>query len=269
MQLPGPYCQQVRTLCRRVHKWITRQPAVGEESITDWLLFEVSDQLPSVRYIKFTRFEEARLTGADWDWWFVAKHLSMGWRLQAKKLVTGTDHYGDLARANRFGLQAEKLLDSARSDNLLAFYSLYHAPSGSPVVSCKGFAGAGAEEGVFLTAARSVYDTFIRPGRQKVDADPLIALSNPLSCLFCCPLSGGPSPLPVERLYEYVREYHRGAIQTEAGQESQQPGLHTRLPRHVAAVLEFPDGEVPNWYEPEFRLATQHTGALLIFDLRG
>jgi hypothetical protein len=114
------YCNAIKALSAQVHHWMTRQPAVGEESLTDWLLFEVSERLPQVRYHKFNRFEEARASGADWDWWFVGNRVSMGWRVQAKKLKKDSDNYADIARANRFGLQIEKLLEIIRiADSLL------------------------------------------------------------------------------------------------------------------------------------------------------
>jgi len=52
-------------------QWRREQPNVGEESLTDYLLWQVSRHLECVKYVKFTRHQEARFTGADWEWWFV------------------------------------------------------------------------------------------------------------------------------------------------------------------------------------------------------
>ena len=70
-----------------VRKWLVRQPSVKEESITDWLLFDISENIKSVYYQAFTRHEEARKTGADWEWWFVFRDFAMKLRIQAKKLT--------------------------------------------------------------------------------------------------------------------------------------------------------------------------------------
>jgi hypothetical protein len=35
-----------------VHDWLTEQPAAKEESLTDWLLFDISKKSPVVRYLR-------------------------------------------------------------------------------------------------------------------------------------------------------------------------------------------------------------------------
>ncbi len=67
-------CKQLHQSSGFVRKWIAKQPAVKEESLTDWLLFDVSTRLPNVLYHAFTRHEEARHTGADWEWWLLFPH---------------------------------------------------------------------------------------------------------------------------------------------------------------------------------------------------
>jgi len=261
------YCSAIRALSAQVHHWMMRQPAVGEESITDWLLFEVSEQLPQVRYYKFNRFEDARVSGADWDWWFVGNRVSMGWRVQAKKLKKDADNYADIARANRFGLQIEKLLESSTAENLLPFYSLYYAATGAPGVMCKGGIGMQADGGIFLASARTVYESFVSKGRLKVDADSVLAVGNPLHCLFCCPLGFTKSGV-VEGLHGYVLAYYGDAISDTGVNPNQRPGLHAELPVHVRSLLETPVGEMTESYEREFSRLAQQTKAVLVFDLR-
>lgn len=263
----SPYCDTLRALSRYAHHWMTRAHAVGEESLTDWLLFELSEKIPQVRYVKFTRFDEARSTGADWDWWFVGRDVSMAWRIQAKKLVAGADHYGDLARANRFGLQSEKLLESSGSANLLAFYALYHAAQGKQKLMCGGMSDLSVDEGIFLTAARTTYDNFVKGGRKRVDASDVIGISNPLSCVFCCPLiMDGPRP-PVQGIYSYVQHYYPDAV-GQTTNSNIHPGLHNHVPAHINALLQLGNERTPDWPETEFGDIAQQTGGLLVFDLR-
>lgn len=261
------YCSAIRTLSAQVHHWMMRQPAVGEESITDWLLFEVSERLPQVRYYKFNRFEEARVSGADWDWWFVGNRVSMGWRVQAKKLKKDADNYADIARANRFGLQIEKLMESSNTENLLPFYSLYYAPKGAPRVKCRGGIGMATGEGLFLADARKVFEKFVRKGRRKVDADSVLAIGNPLHCLFCCPM-GLNQPGAVEGLYHYLEQYYPDSMGGTGVNQNQRTGLHGELPAHVSSMLESPPGEMAESYETEFSRLAQRTKAVLVFDLR-
>lgn len=68
------------SLC--LSEWITAQPFVKEESLTDWLLYRLSKNLPSLKYKEFNRHEEAR-TGADWEWWLIGNSESLCLRVQA------------------------------------------------------------------------------------------------------------------------------------------------------------------------------------------
>lgn len=60
-------CTVLSNLGQGVHDWLSEQISVGEESIADWLLYQISKNISCVRYIKFNRLHEARGTGADWD----------------------------------------------------------------------------------------------------------------------------------------------------------------------------------------------------------
>lgn len=53
-----------------IRNWLLRQPHVKEESLTDWLLFEISQKNPAIYYRAFSRHEEA-LNGTDWEWWIL------------------------------------------------------------------------------------------------------------------------------------------------------------------------------------------------------
>ena len=62
-------CTEFAKAARYVRDWLVHQPNVKEETLTDWLLYRISRQLASVYYIAFSRHQEARVTGADWEWW--------------------------------------------------------------------------------------------------------------------------------------------------------------------------------------------------------
>lgn len=72
-----------------IHRWLKSQSAVKEESITDWLLFNISQQTDMVYYKTFTRNEEA-FNGSDWEWWIIADGnfgiQAYRFLVQAKKL---------------------------------------------------------------------------------------------------------------------------------------------------------------------------------------
>ena len=84
-------CKVMSELSSMARVWITRQEAVGEESLTDWLLFSASERLARMRYIKFNRMQEARDSGADWEWGFVGQKeslaLSSAWKKSDSQLA--------------------------------------------------------------------------------------------------------------------------------------------------------------------------------------
>jgi hypothetical protein len=66
-------CKHFSDASAYISNWIVAQPSVGEESITDWLLYTLSSNIASLQYKKFTRHQESRVTGADWEWWILGK----------------------------------------------------------------------------------------------------------------------------------------------------------------------------------------------------
>lgn len=270
-------CELVRRISRRLYRWQRSQSAVGEESLTDWLLYEMSERLPFVYYVKFSRHDEARDTGADWDWWFVGRRQSLALRIQAKRIKEGTDNYQGIAHTNRHGLQVEKLIRSSHAYNFLPFYGLYFEGKTNPQVRCGGLKNAGAHEGVFVAGATEVYNRFICAGRSPVEASTVLSMSNPLSCWFCCPKSLKSSGLSVRGIYDYVRAYYGDTIKeaeravssnSSVSRLNDGPGLHQEVPSYLQPVLKAGHDGIPDWWEREYAASLQDTKALLVVDLR-
>ncbi len=259
-------CEQVREVSRRLATWIRKQPAIGEESATDWLLYELSDRLPFVFYKKFTR-QESRKSGADWDWWFVLRRGSVGLRVQAKKVISGSDHYLGLAHTSRTGLQVDLLLESARTANLLAFYALYSGGVPGSNTMCGGGLGIYSDEGVFLSAAPTLYKRFIEAGRSRVEANALLGYSNPLSCLFCCPMVRDSVNGDLDGFYHYLESYYPGLL--PASDNDGRRGFHPEPPPHILGLLRFRDEGIPDSWENEYSDSVRDTKAVVVLDLRG
>lgn len=261
------YCADFRNTSEYVFRWLRGQPSVGEESITDWLLYNLSIVVPALKYKKFTRHEEAKKTGADWEWWFVDDFRGLSLRIQAKKVMADKDNYDGIAHTNRHGLQIEKLIDDARRKNSLPFYSLYHAPDGSPSVLCGGMRDSGQGQGVFLAGAVNLHNEFIVGGRRRVEAADLLARSNPLHCLVCCQKVGPGMPDSVERIYMYLRDYYHENIE-KLNSNIDSPGLHKDAPAYVQSLLKLEEAEIPDWWEKEFGHQIEGINSILITDLR-
>lgn len=260
-------------ISRRVAVWLKRQPGVGEESLTDWLLFELAERIPRVRYVKFNRVQEGRTTGADWEWWFVYSNLSLGMRVQAKRLHSREDNYPSLAYSTKHGMQIEKLRKDATARNLLAFYAFYSADPGPIQIKCGRGLGASAGQGTFLASANGLYSEHIHKGRAAVTAVDILRACNPLPCLFNCPATehyGG-----AEGLYHYFESYFPEALaQDGVNPGANRPGEprlglhdHDSLPGYLSSMLRL-DNEVPDWWEGEHRPPSDEVKALLVFDFR-
>ena len=258
-------CRELTALSEEVYRWAVAQPSVGEESLTDWLLYTASERMPYVAYHKFTRHEEARESGADWDWWFVDGQHALGLRIQAKRLRVSKDLYPSLAHSNRHGLQIDKLRESASDSNLIPLYSFYSSESKPSSILCRGRAVRPSGQGIFLAAASSVHEMLFSGVRRQIAADQLVAIANPLPCVACCPIalkSGSASP--VSGLLRHLEEYFPSEFDSSTGNRI---GMHDHPPDYVASLLRGEREEMGDAWEQEFTQGVTGTKAILAFSL--
>lgn len=255
-------CRHLRESSSYVRQWMLRQPAVKEESLTDWLLYDVSKRLPNFYYEAFTRHEEARESGADWEWWILTPGSHVKMRVQAKKVVAGNDHYASLAHANRYGLQIDKLISSAQQANAIPLYALYSCVDEQSM--CQQSSEASTIDGVHIAGASAVHAKLFGGKRQAISASDLLTVTNPFSCFACCPF--------VWRQEQGVREYFKTYYSTTTGREEEQTnapiGFHDEIPGYLKSFLErIPEG-LPDWWAREFAHSIQGFDALLVYDFR-
>ena len=253
-------CEALSSASRSVGAWMSKQPHVKEESITDWLLYDLSEKRKDIIYHAFSRHEESSLTGADWEWWFLFCQSSFKYRVQAKKLRTDKDNYPSVAYSNTNGLQIDMLVRDSRAANALPMYAFYTAPTGSETACRRG--GADDYNGVFLAGASAIQTSFLDPGRRKITSADILKESVPFSCLACCPLvqnSGSHE--------DFLRHYFDRDFNYEGA--NQPLGLHEDVPGYVEALVQASrEGDVPHWFEGEFRRDIADTKSILIYDLR-
>jgi hypothetical protein len=252
------YCQEFINASKYIYKWLDNQPSVNEESLTDWLLYNLSDKLPAIKYIQFTRHQEARVTGADWEWWFVDKNHALSLRIQAKKIKENTDNYSSIAYTNKYGLQIEKLIDDAESKNFLPFYTFYYAPKITPPILCEGMTWGKTDTGIFISSATTIYDKFIIKGKTKIKDTDILDYSNPLHCLVCCQ-----SAQSVQNVYDHIQRYY------PKNPDNNKQGFieKSEIPQYVKVLLESKGKEIHSWFEEEFHQNTKEIKALIVVDL--
>ncbi|HEX6745910.1 MAG TPA: DUF6615 family protein [Longimicrobium sp.] len=259
---PESACLVVSELAAELDAWLRRQPKVREESITDWLLYQLTERASWIKYYQFPRHEEARESGADWEWWLISDRESFGMRVQAKNLCGHDDSYPQIAYANRHGLQIEKLIEAARRFNVLPLYALYYTSPTSPTVRCHDPSDDAGPYAVFLTDAILVHQKYVLKGRQRITSAQLLADSCPLACLFCCAAEARDNAAPfVGKVFEFIRRYFAAAANVV-------PGLHEQPPPYVEALLQATEDEVPTWISTEFGERLRNVSAVLTFDLR-
>lgn len=252
-------CEILKDLSAEIFRWMTDQPSVKEESITDWLLYELSKRSSQVAYKAFTRHEEAKYTGADWDWVFVFDDGTVWLRVQAKKLFVGEDNYPGLARSNRYGQQISALMTSAAKVSaypIYAFYSEYSAVS-----ACR--LGVKAAVGAYLCGAKVVDANFVST-RTRVDPVNVIARSYPLSCVACCPKAkGGSAKDLIGQIYYY---FENDSLPNSHVDEYL--GYSKDIPSAIRAVVDN-KFKFPDWWEQEFIRQFEDVEAVVMVDFRG
>lgn len=262
-------CKHFSNASSYISNWIVAQPSVGEESITDWLLYTLSSNIASLQYKKFTKHQEARVTGADWEWWIVGKRQSIRLRIQAKKLKAKGDNYPSLAYSNAHGLQIVKLLSDSSSANALAFYVFYSEPVSSNFLCGGSPTTRTTFPSVLLAAAKTLETQFIKPARKPVSGIDIVRYSNPYECLVCCPLSIESDGSSVSTIYDHIKHYYSGAIETKDSDNiKHSTGLHDEVPQFVQVLLESEHGDIPEWWESEFSSQLPEVDSIMVWDLR-
>lgn len=251
-------CDILKDLNTKIFEWISAQPAVKEESITDWLLYELSKRSVQVAYKAFNRYEEAKYTGADWDWVFVFNDGTVWLRVQAKKLFAGEDNYPSLARSNRYGQQISTLITSAAKVPAYPLYVFYYGSS--EISAC--ILGFKATAGAYFCGAKVVDANFVST-RKRVNSADLIIRSYPLPCIVCCPMAAGVS---AKDLISQIYNYFEGDSLFNSSLDEYE-GYTKDIPAAIRSVVDnefkFPDG----WVR-EFGSQFADVGAVVAMDFR-
>ena len=256
-------CNELRNCCLYVRKWIVQQPSVKEESITDWLLFNISDKISRITYKAFTRNEEASDTGADWEWWFIFNKFSYKMRVQAKKIKINDDNYSLIAYTNKYGMQIEKLIQKSISENFIPLYAFYtsvidQVKCGENIIN----------EGVYMVGGNSIYDNFILPGKKKIVYNDILKETTPLSCFLCCPLcvrtmDGYGFQQFLSQYFYYEIEKNKNNNQTDF-----HLGQYKKAPNYIQSFIRKEEEGIPKWWEKEFQNQIQDINALVVYDAR-
>jgi hypothetical protein len=220
---------------------------VSEESLTDFLLLDLKRALPNNVFIKkFSKLQEGKTTGADWEWWFIGQGRGFGMRVQAKKLSTGTQKYEELGRlaGKKSGTrQVDLLIGDAQKFNLYAtycFYNFWDSKVALPAWRCGSFAPDQRMLGCAIADAVAI-ESLIAKGLNDLRSVAKHCL--PWSCLVCCEgFAASPQDSLADRTHNIIAGFLAGADDTRQANERPVPEVLERgqWPRYVSAILEAP-----------------------------
>lgn len=254
-------CKPFKDSSADIKKWLNKQPEVKEESLTDWFLYDLSEKIPFLKYKQFTRNEEGKKTGADWEWWFVfSDKQSFAARVQAKKLKLKSDNYPGIAYTRNGKLQIERLLEDSLKDGFASFYSFYSSEDNRNTMCIGGKNG----EGVYFGEANKIRSEFIIKSRKPLTPSNILNFTIPLSCLFCCPLTFDGNII-LEGFRNHIQHYFP-TISGNIGENSNPQELGFR--ETPGYVLELLSGDKSDQWETEYRSRFKRTNAIIAIDLR-
>lgn len=222
-------CAANRDLSVEVRKFIENVGDAKEESITDYLVWKWRELDKRFNYLRVTPFnheEESSKTGADFDLelWLVGTKSQVALAVQAKKFIKLNDSYVNRLRYPKSSkAQMNKLLSYAKTYGKAPFYFIYTLPQATAQPLCHGIHGAKSrieDCSVFMADAVVMEEYADGKHGKRVSRDKLLGSSNPLHCMFCCPLA---------RSEEYFRHYFSKASRPVAGPNSELPSYARRL----------------------------------------
>lgn len=187
------HCQAHKSVTHEVKEFLMHVDGVGEESITDFLLWKwalIDKKFKSINVSSFTRQEESKVSGADFEMevWLVGRSLSYPLVFQAKKFVKPYDAYvNKLNYPKNTKSQMDTLLTYASLNSKIPFYALYSLPDEKTKAMCSH--NDIEDCGVFMAHAKKVEEFADGKHGRKVSKNDLLGVSNPFHCIFCCPIA--------------------------------------------------------------------------------
>lgn len=261
-----------------IYKWLQQQPFVKEESLTDWLLYNISQKTDKVYYKTFTRHEEA-FNGTDWEWWIIANEYSTmrayRFLVQAKKLKSKDDNYPLLSYGNRNGLQVDLLIKAAIERRAMPLYAYYSGckPNINNQVNNIDYINRNLLEwckncinGCFLTSAFEIPKCLFNIPRRVIYENELIDSSFGLSLLDSIFIKQNNSEY---RIYDILNNHFNSNLKPHSVSNNGYGFLYDKneIPVYVKKLIEY-NKENLDWYEKEFDSSFTNLSGIAVIDTR-
>ena len=155
-------------------------------------------------------------------------------------------------------LQIERLIEDSDKNGYASFYAFYSTES-SQFTLCGGRVG---NEGVFIADAEKLKSEIIDKPRTSYLASNILQFSNPISCLFCCPMTNDGRQ---NGLREYFKRYFPTIYNKRTNNNSDYPQGIVKTPDKI---LQFLNSESDQFWESEYRNSIENVNAILVIDMR-
>jgi hypothetical protein len=220
----GSYCQAKKNeklmnkctenirLDNEVYDFIDFVNDVGEESITDYLVWQWRKLNKKFNYLnvdKHTRHFENKVSGADFELelWILTKSNNLSFVFQAKKIIPDYDAYcSKLNYKNGTNRQLDVLINYAKLKNKLPFYLFYSPADNNTKTKCPR--NNILNSSLFMTDAYSVDNLTVNFKGKKLSKNRILDETNPFHCLFCCPLSDNEFATYFSKYFPNLSENH-------------------------------------------------------------
>lgn len=265
------------TISKECYTWLQKQKNVKEESLTDWMLYSISEKTNKFYYKTFTRNEESS-NGADWEWWVLTDSYygfsAYRFLIQAKKLKAGQDNYPLISYGNKNGLQIDLLIHSAQQRNAMPLYIYYSVQTPDIIQQINNFRFIDESivtwcehctNGVYLSAAQNVKENIFGKPRRKISEVELLNNSLGLSMCDLLILNG---KYPPHKIMDLINQYYLRTLTDKSPTESW--GIeHNKnmIPRYLEILIERNQEQI-DWFEDEFKYDIGNLSGIAVTDLR-
>ena len=260
--------------------WLIKQPHVKEESLTDWLLYFLSEKDKRIFYQAFSRNEESAI-GADWEWWVLSdngydnSYKAYRFLVQAKKLKKDNDNYPLLSYSNRNGVQMDLLIESAKYRCAFPLYMYYSTQTAEYSEQIKNFPNdkdllgwcEGCVNGCYLSPAMIVKEIIFGSPRMKIDEQQLVNSAFGLSILDY-PIKNDCVIQWLEKVnsfYKQSENFEKNLCAAKGVDGIKHYG--SGIPGYINSIIKYRDENL-DWIEGEFRHQFEGISGIGIIDFR-
>lgn len=186
-------CQGNKKLSTKVWDFMKYVDKVGEESITDYLLWQWSKLNTKFHYLsldKHDKYKEHYVSGADFELelWILTKKHTIPFVFQAKKMLIDYNSYrAKFNYGNGRQIQVLQTFANNPKHPRLPFYIFYAPADTSTRTKCRYLVPK--KTAIFITDAKTVLDFINKhPQNKPLSKNNILNKTIPFHCLFCCPI---------------------------------------------------------------------------------